>query len=117
MLDFMGRDGAASAVLVVGVLLSLATVLLMSMWIHSSRPVLLGRIAGVCLLLTLLAMIFTRDHVRQGALGRAGFQVSAGLEPRWGPLALFALMVLAAMGAVAWMVRTLIRSHPSTGED
>jgi len=114
MLDFMGRDGTASAVLVLGVLLSLATVLLMSFWIHSSRPALLGRIAGVCLLLTLLAMIFTRDHVRQGALQQAGFQVDAGVEPRWGPLVLFALMVLAALGAVAWMVRTLIRPRLSS---
>jgi hypothetical protein len=114
MLDFMGRDGAASAVLVLGALLGLTTLLLMAMWVYSPRPQLLARFAGTTLVLTLVAMIFTRDHVRQAMLRRAGFQANGWVAPQWGPIAIFALLLLMALAVIVWMVAIFVRARPDS---
>jgi hypothetical protein len=113
MLDFMGRDGAATAILVAGALLGLTTLLLMAMWVYSPRPKLLARLAGTTLVLTLVAMIFTRDHVRQAMLRRAGVHSNPWVAPQWGPIAVFALLLVAALAVIVWMVAIFARGRKS----
>ncbi len=114
MLDFMGRSPLAAAVLVIGVLTGLATLLLMAMWIHSPRPLLLARIAGATLLVNLVAMVLTRGHVREATLRRAGFQVNTWIEPQWGTIALFALLLVASLAVIVWMVVVFAKSRSSS---
>jgi hypothetical protein len=116
MLDFMGRSGIASAVLAGGVLMGLSTLLLMAMWVYSPRPALMARLAGVTLVLTLVAMIFTRDHVRQAMLRQAGFQPNPWVVPQWGPIVIFAVLLLAALAAIVWMVAAFVRGRPASPE-
>jgi hypothetical protein len=70
------------------------------------RPLFFG--AGA-LLLALVAMIFTRDEVRRGMLQIAQFRMSAWVEPQWTVIAIFALLLVAALGTTAWMASLLAR--------
>ena len=56
--------------------------------------------------------VLLRDQVRQGALEAAGFQVQAWVEPQWGPIVIFAVLLVAAIAIIAWMVRALVRGMP-----
>jgi len=116
MLRFMGRSPYAAAALGLGSLLGLATLVLMAVWIYASRPARLARIAGATLVLTLVAMILARDEIRQGMLERSGFRVNSWVEPQWGPIALFALLLAASLFIVVWMVVVFARSRPSPPE-
>jgi len=112
MLRFMGRSPYAAAALGLGSLLGLATLLLMAVWIHAPRPAPLARVAGVALVLTLVAMILARDEIRQGMLQRAGFEINSWVEPQWGPITLFALLLVASLASIVWMVVIFVRSRP-----
>ena len=62
-----------------------------------------------CLLVTLVAMILNRDQVRAGALEAAGFEPNTWIAPQWGPILIFFVLLVAALGAVAWMVVALAK--------
>ena len=116
MLRFMGRSPYAAAALGIGSLLGLATLVLMAVWIYSRRPARLAGIAGAGLVLTLVAMILARDEIRQGMLERAGFRINDWVEPQWGPIALFLLLLAASLLIVVWMIVVFARSRPAPGD-
>ena len=101
LLRFMRRDPFASTVLTVGAILGIGAMLLMMM----RRPVL----AGSALLLSLAAMVLTRDQVRRGMFALADFRVVTSIAPQWDVIALFAVLLIAALGTTAWMVRIVLK--------
>lgn len=114
MLRFMGKNPAATASLGLGVVLTLASLFTIALApvAKKPRPLVAASIAGLAL--TLVAMIVARDQVRQGALEAAGIEAHAWQAPQWGPIALFAVMLLAALGTVAWMALLLARGNKQT---
>jgi hypothetical protein len=107
---FMGQDGLATALLALGVVAGIGTMVMMFLAVNAPRPegLVRGGISG--LLLTLVAMILIRDQVRQASLAAAGFEPVAWVQPQWGNIALFGVLLVAALGTVAWMVAVFARA-------
>lgn len=108
LLRFMGGSPAAMGVLAAGVLLGLVTLVMMLMAVNARQPAGLIKISAATLLLTLVSMILVRDQVRRGALEAAGFEPAGWVVPQWGPMAIFAVLLVAAIVIVAWMTRQLM---------
>ena len=100
MLRFMGRDPIATIVLSAGVLFGLAALVLVPM----RKPV----FASSSLLLSLVTMVLTRDQVRRGMFALADFRVVTTIAPQWDVIALFAVLLVAALAATAWMVKIIL---------
>jgi hypothetical protein len=107
MLRFMGGNMTATAALVIGTLAGLATLVMMTMAVNARNTSRLVRAAAAHVLVTLVAMILCRDQVRRGALAGVGFENNAWVETQWGPLVLFVILLVVAIGTVIWMVRRL----------
>jgi len=116
MLRFMGKNMFATGTLGLGILLGLASLFLMALAIYAPRPEKLVRVGSVAVLLTLVLMILSRDQVRRGALELAGFETNPWVAPQWGPIALFALLLVGAIATVLWMVLAYARSKPGRAE-
>ena len=116
MLRFMARNMFATGTLGLGILLGLVSLFLMALAIYAPRPEKLVRIGSVAVLLTLVLMILSRDQVRRGALEAAGFEANPWVEPQWGLILLFALLLAGAVGAVVWMALAYARSGPGRAE-
>ncbi len=116
MRRFMGDDGFATATLGSGILLGVASLVLLALAVYAPRPERLVRIGSVTLVLTLALMILSRDQVRRGMLDAAGFEPNPWVVPQWGPIALFALLLVGAVATIAWMVRAYARAaDPAAG--
>ena len=74
------------------------------------RPLLF---AAVALAATLIAMILTRDEVRRGMLQIAQFRMSAWIEAQWTVIAVFGVLLVAALATTAWMASLLARKPAS----
>lgn len=114
---FMGGSPFASAVLALGIAFGLVTLVLVAMAITAADPRKLLRASGGTLALTLVAMILARDQVRRGALARAGFEPNPWVVPQWGPILLFAVLLVVALALVGWMVAAFARGGARRGSD
>jgi hypothetical protein len=112
---FMGRSPFAASMLGLGITFGLVTLVLMAMGITATDPRKPLRASGGALALTLITMILARDQVRQGALEMAGFHVNPWVAPQWGPILLFAGLLVAAIALVVWMVAAYARGRGRTG--
>lgn len=110
MTRFMGGSGHATALLALGVLLGLASLVILTLAINAVSPAKLVRVGVLHVVATVVVMILMRDAVRAGYLERAGFVPASRIEPQWGVIALFAVLLVAALGAIAWMVAALARA-------
>jgi hypothetical protein len=110
MLRFMGLGGIATATFAVGIVAGLAALLLGAMAIRPPASAKLVGSAAAALLVTLVAMVFMRDQVRTGML-HASFEPTTWVEPQWGVIALFALLLIAALATVAWMAVALAKGR------
>lgn len=116
LLRFMGRSGWATGVLLAGILLSFVSLVLMlgggmagaDRRDARDRLVKLGAAATAG---TLLAMIFARDEVRRGMMVRAGFEQTTWIEPQWGVIVLFLVLLVAGLAATVWMVMLLAKGE------
>jgi hypothetical protein len=113
MLRFMGQDPVATATLLLGILFGLAALVFGFLLAQSPRPTPLLRWTVASLLLALVAMVLNRDQVRRGGLEAAGFEPVSWIEPQWGVIAIFAVLLVAALGCVGWMLVALVRSRRS----
>lgn len=68
---------------------------------------------SVATLLTIAAMLLTRDEVRRGMLRVAGFQPATRIEPQWDVIVIFAVLLVAALATTAWMVASVTRARVS----
>lgn len=66
-------------------------------------------------LVALVAMVLTRDSVRQAALERIGYAQPALVVTQWGPIAIFAVLLVAAIATVVWMTVKLARGKLTDG--
>ncbi len=115
VLLFLGRDLQATLWLAVGMVAVLAALGHMIPAVMAKRPraLLLGGAGS--LVVALLCMVMVRDAARRAELGAAGFQPATWVQPQWGAIAIFAVLLLSAIALVGWMVRALIAARPSRG--
>jgi hypothetical protein len=69
--------------------------------------------SGLALLATLVTMIFARDDLRRAMLDTAGFHLVTRTAPQWDVIALFAVLLVAALGISGTMVVGLLRARPA----
>jgi hypothetical protein len=113
---FMGRDAYATGVLVAGIAAGVAAIACAEMARRSASPARpFGAAAGLAIV-TLLLMVLTRDTVRTRMLAGAGLEPAVWVQPQWGPVAIFAVLLVAAVILVGWMVTALVRApQPTAG--
>ena len=92
-----------------GVLAALGALALLVPAAFAPQPgrLLLGATAG--LVLSLVFMVLVRDAAREMTLARIGFRTTPWVEAQWGPIGIFLVVLLAAVGTVIWMVVALAR--------
>lgn len=116
LLSFM-RGGAATMIpLTLSILLGLGLIVMLA---RVSNPV--EKRAAVngtlyAMLLTIVIMSVTRHQVRDIYLESFGSNSALATAPQWGNFVLFALLLVAALATVGYMVRRVMNS-PATGDD
>jgi hypothetical protein len=111
--QLLGGNAAATSVLVAGIAVLLASLGLLFAASRAGGPAFWVFSAAGTLLVGIVLMLLTRDFIRQEALDAAGFTVPTAVAPQWGVIAIFVLLLVAAIGTVAWMVRQLAVAHAS----
>jgi hypothetical protein len=109
MLRFAGQSVVATASLTLGALLGLGALIMMTLSINAKEPEKLVKGSAWALALTIVAMLFSRDEVRKGMLGLAGFEVPTWIEPQWGVIAIFAILLVAGLATTIWMAFILLK--------
>jgi hypothetical protein len=110
LLYLIGGSKWAAALLAVGILGALGALAVTPLVLQADRPA--GPLRGLfgSLAVTLVAMILLRDQVRTVALAEAGFTPTPWVEPQWGVIAIFLVLLVAALGTIVWMVLALARA-------
>lgn len=109
MLRFAGKNVIATASLTLGALFGLGALIMMTLSINAKQPERLVKGSVWTLVITLVVMLFSRDQVRQGMLEVAGFQLPAWVEPQWGVIAIFAVLLVAALATTIWMAWIVLK--------
>lgn len=109
MMRFMGGSGVATALLALGVLLGLAALLVMTLAVNAREPSRLVTIGSLAVVVTLAVMVLQRDQVRAGFLERVAFEPTPWVDPQWGVIGLFLVLLVAALGTVGWMIGVNLR--------
>jgi len=111
------RGGLATlGPLTLGILLGIGLLVMLA---RTSSPVEQpGLVSGTLatLLLTVAIMSVTRHQVRVLYLDDFTSQFSATIAPQWGNFVLFAVLLVAGLATVFWMIRRVLTS-PAEGED
>jgi hypothetical protein len=109
MLRFMGKNAVATIAFTAAMFLGLTALVLaiLSLNAGKARPFVEGAVGAT--LLTLISMIVVRDQVRLGTIAIAGFKPTTWVEPQWSIIAIFAVLLVGALGTVAWMARLLFK--------
>ena len=95
--------------LVAGIVLGFISLALMAATLGAANPRRLAIGSAATLVATLIPMIFARDEVRREMLRFAEFRFTTWIEPQWGVIAVFAVLLVAALGTTAWMASLLAR--------
>jgi hypothetical protein len=111
LLQFMGRDMRAIGELLAGILLTLTGAGHTVLAVTGRRPALMLTISAVTLLSGIAMMLLTRDTIRRLSLDLAGYQAVNWVAPQWGPIAIFVVLLLAAVGTVAWMTNAIANAR------
>jgi len=111
LLQFMGRDLAATLWLAGGVLSALSAIghVIPAAMAKRPRPLIAG--AAGSLLVSIVCMVAVRDIVRRASLGPDRLPPATWVAPQWGAIALFLVLLVTAVGLVWWMVRALIEGR------
>jgi hypothetical protein len=111
LIRLVGGDTWAMTLLALGILLGIAAagLALLALGAQDAARATWAQ-AGV-LAATLVVMVLLRDQVRQLALRDAGFELPAWVATQWGPLAVFAVLLAAAVATIAGMARALARGR------
>ena len=100
----------SGVVLVAGAAIGVLTcVLLLALRRRSASPGLALAAAGA-MALTIVPMIFTRDAIRTASLADAGYAMPDWIAPQLVPIALFFVLLVAAIATVVWMIAVLLRA-------
>ena len=107
--QFLGGNVVQTAHLGSAVLLALLALMLALLATNSPKPRSKLILASVCLMLTLVLMATIRHFVRQAYLKPHFDLATLPVKPMWDVFALFAVLLVAGLGVVAWMVFTVCR--------
>ncbi|MGQ9518766.1 MAG: hypothetical protein ACUVTP_01550 [Candidatus Fervidibacter sp.] len=116
---FIGRNLWATVMLWGGVALSLVSVITMLLSRKSARPLPLTIVSMAAVSLTIVAMVGVKFMIRSMLIARhaPNFDLSqTPVQPQWGIIALFVILLLAGLGLVAWMVVQLQRAVAKKGQ-
>jgi hypothetical protein len=116
LIRLVGGDTVAMTLLALGILLGIATGGSALLALGAKNPARATKAQIALLVPTLLIMVLLRDQLRQLTLRGAGFEHPTWVEPQWGPMGVFLLLFVAAVTAIAWMIRVLARGAPRSGE-
>jgi hypothetical protein len=107
LLQFMGRDLAATLWLTGGVLAALAALghMIPAAMAREPRQLLIGGVGS--LLVSIVCMVVVRDIVRRALLGPGTLPPAEWVAPQWGAIAIFGALLVAAIATVVWMVGAL----------
>jgi hypothetical protein len=107
----LGGDAYATAAFVVGTLAGLVALGSALVARATTRPSPLVWTTTGATLVSLVAMVLIRDSVRQAALERIGYAQPTLVATQWGPIAIFIVLLVAAIATVVWMVVKLVGVH------
>lgn len=109
--DILGRFlfGAAAVWLTLGAVAGFVALLLMVLAAREPEPrrFVHGSVAATAL--TLVAMILSRDEVRRGILTKLAYQPTVWIEPQWGVITIFLVLLIAAAATTIWMATLLLK--------
>ncbi|MCG6963289.1 MAG: hypothetical protein LJE95_08495 [Acidobacteria bacterium] len=111
------RGGAATMVpLTLAILLAIGLLMMLSRVTDPVRQ--RGTVTGTlaALALTIAVMAITRDQVRDLYLAAARAKFELMTAPQWGTFALFAVLLVAGLATVAYLVKRVL-SSPATGSE
>jgi hypothetical protein len=105
---FIGGDLYATLVLTLGLVAALAAIVFARSVSGSTRPARPLVAAWGAAVAALALMVLTRDTVRSTLVAGAGLQPAAWVQPQWGPIVIFGLLLVGAIALVGWMVTALV---------
>lgn len=107
---FFGGSSAATVLLIMAIVAGLVTAALALALARPTRPAAGGVLltTGAVLVLTIVLMVLVRDQLRMATLSRIQYEWPAA-SPQWDVMALFVLLLLAALAVIGWMVRAVAR--------
>jgi hypothetical protein len=105
--------GGVGALLAGGAMVGGAALVLLVM-LARRQTIALAAGSAVAMLVTVVAMVFTRDAVRSAALDRVGFAPATWVVSQLVPIAAFFALLIAALATVGWMIYTLHRAFVQT---
>jgi hypothetical protein len=105
----MGGSVLATVWLGLGIVLGFAALAMMFMAVGTAEPAKLVKGGAWATLGTVLLMLLARDEVRRGMFELAGFRVVEAIAPQWDVIAIFAVLLVAALATTAWMGWRLAR--------
>jgi hypothetical protein len=105
LLWFMGGNMRAVGELLAGILLTMTGAGHTVLAATGKRPGPMVAVSAGTLLAGIAMMLLTRDTIRRATLDLAGFQPVNWVAPQWGPIAIFGVLLIVAVGTVIWMAR------------
>ena len=109
LIRLVGGDGWAMTLLALGIFLGIAAAGLALLALGAKDAVRATWAQLGLLAATLVVMVLLRDQVRLITLRDAGFEHPARVATQWGPLAVFLILLVAAVATIGWMARALAR--------
>lgn len=107
---FVGGSGYATVALALGIVAAIDALAFALGVGQSPEPSRLLIGAWIATIVAVALMVLSRDSVRRSMLDAAGFQPVNWASPQWGPIAIFAVLLVVAIVLVAWMVTALVKA-------
>jgi hypothetical protein len=109
-MTFLGRNGLATALLGIGMLLPLAAMVHLTLARSNKSPV-RQAVIGICSgVLTVAIMVVMRDILRNAYLAPIFRPERLQVAPQWGVIGLFLVVFLAGLATLFYMLRALARA-------
>ncbi len=110
MTPLMGDDTAQTIVFMISITLPIFALIMMALSIKLDRPFGIVHGASWLLLLTIVGMVLTRQYVREGMLAGEFDTSMLDVAPQWDVFAIFAVLLVVAVGTMIWMLRELMKA-------
>jgi hypothetical protein len=113
VLQFLGRDVWATVWIGLGIVAALAALghMIPAVMARDPRTLLYGGAGS--LVVALACMVIVRDTARRAELAAAGLQRATWVEPQWGAIAVFGVLLVTAIAVGGWMIRGLVAGRKS----
>lgn len=116
MMLFMGQNMLATILLGLGILLQIISMMLLILAAKSEKPRAFA-VSGISVLaLTLIVMVVMRDIVRDGYLAGRFDVFDRAVDPQWGVMALFGVLLVVGLSVVGLMIRKVFEAQSYTRE-